>query len=72
MYLIYNLGTEDHPIGEEVTSINDGKYHVLKFTRSGPNATLQLDNYEVRSRNPKGKTIYFWIKAHSKTSKQSF
>lgn len=61
MYLVYNLGTEDHPIGEEVASINDGVYHVLKFTRSGPNATLQLDNYEVKSKNPKGILLFIII-----------
>ena len=54
MFLVYNLGTEDHPIGEQITRVNDGIYHVLRFTRSGPNATLQMDNYEVKTKNPRG------------------
>ncbi|XP_066034179.1 neurexin-1 isoform X19 [Chamaea fasciata] len=34
--------------------INDGKYHVVRFTRSGGNATLQVDNWPVIERYPAG------------------
>ncbi|CAL4079401.1 unnamed protein product, partial [Meganyctiphanes norvegica] len=53
VYMVYNMGTEDHPIGERLTKINDGTYHVVRFVRSGPNATIQVDDYQVHSKNPK-------------------
>lgn len=52
--MVYNMGTEDHPIGEVMAKVNDGIYHVVRFIRSGSNATVQIDDYEVRSKNPKG------------------
>lgn len=54
IFVVYNMGTEDHPIGEVLSKVNDGLYHVVRFIRSGPNATVQIDDYEVREKNPKG------------------
>ncbi|XP_047738095.1 neurexin-1 [Hyalella azteca] len=51
--MVYNMGTEDHPIAEPVAQVNDGLYHVVKFVRTGANATLQVDDYDVLSKNPK-------------------
>ncbi|XP_037116243.1 neurexin-2-beta-like isoform X1 [Syngnathus acus] len=34
--------------------VSDGKYHVVRFTRSGGNATLQVDNQPVIERFPSG------------------
>ncbi|XP_061104015.1 neurexin 2a isoform X6 [Conger conger] len=34
--------------------VSDGKYHVVRFTRSGGNATLQVDNQPVIERYPIG------------------
>ncbi|KTG00505.1 hypothetical protein cypCar_00046064, partial [Cyprinus carpio] len=34
--------------------VSDGKYHVVRFTRSGGNATLQVDNLPVLERFPSG------------------
>ncbi|XP_076046488.1 neurexin 1 isoform X2 [Oratosquilla oratoria] len=53
MVMVYNMGTEDHPLGELKAKINDGLYHVVRFIRSGPNATIQLDDYDIHSKNPK-------------------
>ncbi|KAK7071823.1 Neurexin-2 [Halocaridina rubra] len=53
MFMVYNMGTEDHPLGDMNTKVNDGLYHVIRFIRSGPNATIQIDDYEVHSKNPK-------------------
>ncbi|XP_069165959.1 neurexin 1 isoform X1 [Procambarus clarkii] len=52
IFVVYNMGTEDHPIGEVMSRVNDGLYHVVRFIRSGPNATVQIDDYEVREKNP--------------------
>ncbi|XP_042239811.1 neurexin-1-like isoform X2 [Homarus americanus] len=52
IFVVYNMGTEDHPIGEAMSKVNDGLYHVVRFIRSGPNATVQIDDYEVREKNP--------------------
>ncbi|XP_037662595.1 neurexin-1 isoform X12 [Choloepus didactylus] len=50
----FNVGTDDIAIEESNAIINDGKYHVVRFTRSGGNATLQVDNWPVIERYPAG------------------
>ncbi|XP_068531907.1 neurexin-1 isoform X20 [Anas acuta] len=50
----FNVGTDDISIEEINAIINDGKYHVVRFTRSGGNATLQVDNWPVIERYPAG------------------
>uniref|UniRef100_A0A671S2U5 Neurexin-1a-like n=1 Tax=Sinocyclocheilus anshuiensis TaxID=1608454 RepID=A0A671S2U5_9TELE len=51
---IFNVGTEDINIEEKAKFVNDGKYHIVKFTRSGGNATLQVDDLPVIERYPTG------------------
>ncbi|KAM7173274.1 neurexin-1 isoform 6-T6 [Macrochelys suwanniensis] len=50
----FNVGTDDISIEEINAIINDGKYHVVRFTRSGGNATLQVDSWPVIERYPAG------------------
>ncbi|XP_075957664.1 neurexin-2-like isoform X6 [Anarhichas minor] len=52
--VIFNVGTDDITIDEPAVMVNDGKYHVVRFTRSGGNATLQVDNHPVIERYPPG------------------
>lgn len=52
--VIFNVGTDDITIDEPAVIVSDGKYHVVRFTRSGGNATLQVDNQPVE-RYPPGK-----------------
>ncbi|KAJ8674025.1 hypothetical protein QAD02_005287, partial [Eretmocerus hayati] len=52
VFAVYNLGTNDHPIGEVGVKVNDNQYHVLRFTRSGANSTLQVDDYNLQSHHP--------------------
>ncbi|XP_049328506.1 neurexin-1a isoform X15 [Astyanax mexicanus] len=52
--VIFNVGTDDINIEEKAKFVNDGKYHVVKFTRSGGNATLQVDDLPVIERYPTG------------------
>uniref|UniRef100_A0A8C6PJZ4 Neurexin 2 n=1 Tax=Nothobranchius furzeri TaxID=105023 RepID=A0A8C6PJZ4_NOTFU len=52
--VIFNVGTDDISIDEPAVIVNDGKYHVVRFTRSGGNATLQVDNHPVIERYPPG------------------
>ncbi|XP_013372715.1 PREDICTED: neurexin 3 isoform X8 [Chinchilla lanigera] len=54
--VVFNIGTVDISIREERTPINDGKYHVVRFTRNGGNATLQVDNWPVNEHYPTGNT----------------
>ena len=42
VFVSYNLGTMDIAVGEPNVLVNDGRYHVVRFTRSGPNSTLQV------------------------------
>ncbi|XP_051833438.1 neurexin 3 isoform X10 [Antechinus flavipes] len=54
--VVFNIGTVDISIKEESTPVNDGKYHVVRFTRNGGNATLQVDNWPVNEHYPSGNT----------------
>ncbi|XP_046687748.1 neurexin-3-like isoform X2 [Homalodisca vitripennis] len=54
IYMVYNMGTNDHPIGENSVKVSDNTYHVVRFTRSGANSTIQVDDYNVQTNHPKG------------------
>uniref|UniRef100_A0A8C2CHV9 Neurexin 2 n=1 Tax=Cyprinus carpio TaxID=7962 RepID=A0A8C2CHV9_CYPCA len=55
--VIFNVGTDDIVIEESGVMVSDGKYHVVRFTRSGGNATLQVDNLPVLERFPSGRQL---------------
>ncbi|XP_034096402.1 neurexin-2-like isoform X15 [Gymnodraco acuticeps] len=55
--VIFNVGTDDITIDEPAVIVNDGKYHVVRFTRSGGNATLQVDSNPVIERYPPGRQL---------------
>ncbi|XP_067311823.1 neurexin 3a isoform X16 [Pseudorasbora parva] len=50
----FNIGTVDIVVQESSTAVNDGKYHVVRFTRNGGNATLQVDNWAINEHFPSG------------------
>ncbi|XP_034087768.1 neurexin 3a isoform X2 [Gymnodraco acuticeps] len=50
----FNIGTMDISVQESSTPVNDGKYHVVRFTRNGGNATLQVDNWSINEHFPTG------------------
>ncbi|KAJ4928930.1 hypothetical protein JOQ06_004552, partial [Pogonophryne albipinna] len=50
----FNIGTVDISVKETTTDIDDGKYHLVRFTRNGGNATLQVDNWPVNEHFPTG------------------
>ncbi|XP_047466454.1 neurexin 3a isoform X1 [Mugil cephalus] len=50
----FNIGTVDIGVEESSTPVNDGKYHVVRFTRNGGNATLQVDNWSINEHFPTG------------------
>ncbi|XP_075048194.1 neurexin 3 isoform X4 [Mixophyes fleayi] len=53
----FNIGLMDISIREDSTPVNDGKYHVVKYTRNGGNATLQVDNWPVNEYYPGGRPL---------------
>uniref|UniRef100_A0A2K5QHS3 Neurexin-2 n=1 Tax=Cebus imitator TaxID=2715852 RepID=A0A2K5QHS3_CEBIM len=55
--VIFNVGTDDITIDEPNAIVSDGKYHVVRFTRSGGNATLQVDSWPVNERYPAGRQL---------------
>ncbi|XP_011825088.1 PREDICTED: neurexin 3 isoform X33 [Cercocebus atys] len=55
--VVFNIGTVDISIKEDRTPVNDGKYHVVRFTRNGGNATLQVDNWPVNEHYPTGRQL---------------
>ncbi len=63
--MVYNLGTEDHDVGELSVKVNDGKYHIVRFTRSGQNSTIQVDNHNVMTKTPIGRQLTIF-NSHSK------
>ncbi|XP_063831706.1 neurexin 1-like [Ostrinia nubilalis] len=54
LFMVYNVGGGDHPLGDEAARVDDGAYHVARFTRNGSRSALQLDNYAVNIRHPQG------------------
>lgn len=54
--MTFNIGTVDISVQESSTPVNDGKYHVVRFTRNGGNATLQVDNWAINEHFPTGTT----------------
>ncbi|XP_072545159.1 neurexin 3a isoform X10 [Salminus brasiliensis] len=50
----FNIGTVDIIVQESSIPVNDGKYHVVRFTRNGGNATLQVDNWAINEHFPAG------------------
>ncbi|XP_061560299.1 neurexin-3b-beta isoform X9 [Phycodurus eques] len=50
----FNIGTVDISVKELTTGVNDGKYHLVRFTRNGGNATLQVDNWPINEHFPSG------------------
>ncbi|XP_075221682.1 neurexin 1-like [Lycorma delicatula] len=54
IFMVYNMGTNDHPIGEISVKVSDNAYHVVRFTRSGANSTIQVDDYNVQTNHPAG------------------
>ncbi|XP_043272551.1 neurexin-3 isoform X2 [Venturia canescens] len=57
IFAVYNMGTNDHPIGEASVKVNDNQYHVIRFTRNGANSTLQVDDYNVQANHPSGSQL---------------
>ncbi|KAM4712677.1 neurexin 3b isoform 10-T12 [Anableps anableps] len=53
----FNIGTVDISVKESNTEVNDGKYHSVRFTRNGGNATLQVDNWPVNEHFPSGRQL---------------
>lgn len=43
------------PIGDHFTKVTDGNYHVVRVTRDGAAATLQVDNNDVIRKDPSSK-----------------
>ncbi|XP_065079227.1 neurexin 1 isoform X3 [Ochlerotatus camptorhynchus] len=54
LFMVYNVGSHDFPVGEIGVKVNDNNYHIVRFTRSGANATLQIDDYNVQTHFPTG------------------
>ena len=63
--MVYNLGQQDLVVKELATKINDGKYHVIRFTRDGVNSTLQVDDNQVsRDSSRLDKIFLTWEKLY--------
>ncbi|XP_058463051.1 neurexin-3 isoform X2 [Malaya genurostris] len=54
VFIVYNIGSHDLPLGEIGVKVNDNNYHIVRFTRTGANATLQIDDYNVQTLFPSG------------------
>ncbi|XP_048506164.1 neurexin-3 isoform X4 [Athalia rosae] len=54
VFAVYNMGTNDHPIGDVGVKVNDNQYHVVRLSRTGANSSLQVDDYNVQSNHPSG------------------
>jgi len=57
LYVVYNMGLASQPVGELEYKVNDGNYHVMRFTRQGQNASVQLDDRTPHSKHPPGQLL---------------
>ncbi|XP_021341144.1 neurexin-1a-like isoform X3 [Mizuhopecten yessoensis] len=57
VFVVYNMGTDNHPLGQLLRKHNNGNYHVIRFTRSGANATLQINEGPIVHKNPTGEQL---------------
>jgi neurexin len=55
VFAVFNVGSQDLPLGEIGVKVNDNNYHVIRFLRRGGNATLQVDDYNVQNLHAQGK-----------------
>ena len=58
MTVMYFVGGGNMSIAEPLRLAADGMYHVVRFTRYGANATLQLDDLPTQTRNYSGQYAY--------------
>ena len=70
LFLNYNLGAKDIALGDLNTKVNDGRYHVVRFTRSDTNSSMQVDDNPVHTKFPQGiftkkMILFFFIKIGS-------
>ena len=71
IFVTYNLGTEDIAIGEMNVRLDDGIYHVVRFTRSGANSTLQVDDNQMQIKEVQGERTRAERNARPKPGKTS-
>ncbi|GAV00675.1 hypothetical protein RvY_11493 [Ramazzottius varieornatus] len=57
LFVIYNMGSEAHLLSDLKTRLNDGKYHVIRYERSGANASIQIDDHPQVSVTPEGRQL---------------
>jgi hypothetical protein len=43
------------PIGDHFTKVTDGNYHIVRVTRDGASATLQVDDNDIVRKDPSSK-----------------
>ena len=53
----YVVGGRNMSISEPLRLAADARYHVVRFTRHGANATLQLDDLPTQTRNYSGQLL---------------
>jgi leucine-rich repeat transmembrane neuronal protein 1/2 len=66
IFAVFNVGTHDLPLGEIGVKVNDNNYHVVRFTRSGGNATLQIDDYNVQTLHAQGWYNFYCCRGEEK------
>jgi len=54
IFVTYNLGLVDHVIGDLYEKVNDGRYHVVRFSRNGTTSTLQVDSHPTQTKTAIG------------------
>ena len=48
---------QDIALEDTSVRVNDGSYHVIRFIRTGANATLQIDDFKTQRKNPSGRQM---------------
>ena len=50
---MYNVGGEDYALNQPGQYVNDGQYHIVRFTHKIKASTLQLDDVPLQTRKHK-------------------
>ncbi|RWS30095.1 neurexin-1-like protein [Leptotrombidium deliense] len=63
--MTYNLGTVDQEIRDYTIRVNDDQFHIVRFSRSGANSSIQIDKHKAVTRFPPGKQLTM-LNSHAK------
>ena len=69
--LTYDIGEGERRLVENSRLFNDGQYHFVTFVRNGKDATLRVDDYDVRTFESGKQALFLEIVVNIFSSKKT-